>query len=184
MLIKTPWGHVIVEVDEHQHAGYHGELDRMQCIRNALATRTAFLRINPDRYEDDNGVIWESVLVKDEVDNEEVMRRWKILHPIVGRMLCDWAPDTYVFYNTQGRDAMCDTPSDGAVDNNLIVSSSKDVVLSAPTGNVVATTDKFVLLSGSHAARMLISDSNELVFELKDDTSGSFLPVARFATTI
>jgi hypothetical protein len=74
--------------------------------------------------------------------------------------------------------------SDGAVDNNLIVSSSKDVVLSAPTGNVVATTDKFVLLSGSHAARMLISDSNELVFELKDDTSGSFLPVARFATTI
>jgi hypothetical protein len=100
ILMKTEWGYIVFEIDEMQHMQYTGEIQRVLAIREALSSTIVFLRINPDQYTDAAGDSWNSIIVKCKVDDDEVMRRWKILYKIVERLL-KFSRDeiVYVFYD-------------------------------------------------------------------------------------
>lgn len=50
---------LIVEVDEHQHDSYPADCEAKRMLEFAMTLNmpTVFLRYNPDRYEDDDGVV-------------------------------------------------------------------------------------------------------------------------------
>jgi hypothetical protein len=80
--------------------------------------------------------------------------------------------------------------SDGTDDIDLQIQSSKSVDVTAndnirlqtPTSQFQLSGSAIELETNSNVARIRVSDSNELVFELM--TSGSYVQVARFVTTV
>jgi hypothetical protein len=80
--------------------------------------------------------------------------------------------------------------SDGSLDADLEIQSSKaiDVLgtdavrLRTPTSQFELSGAAIQLETNSNSARIRVSESNELVFELRE--SGSYVQVARFVTTV
>lgn len=81
--------------------------------------------------------------------------------------------------------------SDGSNDTDLDVSSTKGLALSAPdkidvttSGPINLACSALTLSCGPNTARMSLTANNELLFEVKDAVSASYVTVAKFITAV
>ncbi len=105
ILILTAWGYIVIEIDEKQHRQYEHEAERESNIRTELKKPVMFIRVNPDKYVDEKGKTWTSIIgyhgLDEKVDKCEFMRRWRVIHPVVNNaILSDTCPcDVSLFFD-------------------------------------------------------------------------------------